>query len=74
MKLLQEILTAQPPYLNFTTFGKMAHDMHHAMTFIHTYSSHKHKTNTAYTIIYMEIPILGLSQAVGETVLIRFEN
>ena len=29
-------LTAHTPYLNFTTLVKMAHDTHHAMTFIHS--------------------------------------
>ena len=65
------------PYLNFTTPCKMAHDTHHAMTFIHTYCSHKHQNK--YTHIQSQIDIwqfriLGLNQAVGETVFIRFKN
>ena len=58
-------LTEHTPYLNFTTLVKMAHDMHHAMTFIHTYSSHKHKTNIhIYDHIYGISEFLKLSQAV----------
>ena len=35
-KTLQQKLTAHAPYLSLTTHCKKAHDMHHAMTFIHT--------------------------------------
>ena len=50
--------------------------MHHAMTFIHSTVHISTKQIHIYTITnrYMEIPVLGLSQAVGETVFIRFEN